>query len=126
MAASEPSRSAAAICWRSASRSSSSDCPLWPTAASEISQRAASASAARKKKRSNTSSKVWRSSGDLASVAASASLKSSWTVQLISVSAAKASSSSEVPTAIPSSRSSSAKARSWPSNPPGPRSGILA
>ena len=47
--------------------------------------RAASASAARKKKRSNTSSNTRRSSGDLASVAASASLKSGWLVQLMCV-----------------------------------------
>ena len=47
------------------------------SAPSLISRRAASASAARKKKRSNTSSNTRRSSGDLAIVAASASLKSS-------------------------------------------------
>ena len=49
-------------------------------ASSVMPRRAASASAARKKKRSNTRSNTRRSSGDLASVAASASLKSACSV----------------------------------------------
>ncbi len=61
----------------------------------------AAASAARKKKRSNASPKVRRSSGDLASVAASASRNSRSSRQSISRRTANASSSSEVPTAEP-------------------------
>ena len=71
--------------------------------------RIAASSAARKKKRSKTRSNTRRSSGDFASVAASASRNAGSSVQLTSPSAANASSSSEVPTATPSARSSSAK-----------------
>src|SRR4051794_28201960 len=108
IAPSPPSRSAAAICARSSSRS------MLPAAlgslgspCSRTSWRTAAASAARKKKRSKTSSKIRRSSGDLASVAASASRKSIGSVQPTSPSASKASSSSLVPSATPSLRSSS-------------------
>ena len=80
---------------------------------------AASASAARKKKRSKTSSKTRRSSGDFASVAASASLKSARSFHGTSRSAAKASSSSEVPIATPSPRSSSVKPSRRASRPAG-------
>ena len=80
-ASSEPSLSAAAICWRSVSRLMS--LLLGPSArvASVMFLRAAWASVARKKKRSKTSSNTLRSSLDLARVAASASLKSGWAVQ---------------------------------------------
>ena len=70
----------------------------------------ASVSAARKKCRSKSSSKIRRSSWDLAMVAASDSRKSRWSVQLTSSRAAKASRISEVPTATPSERRSSKKA----------------
>ena len=85
IAPSEPSRSAAAICGaqrvellaRRARRAS-------PGSSSRTPSRAAASSTARKKKRSNTSSNTRRSSWLLASVAASASRKSSRSVQLIS------------------------------------------
>ena len=93
---------------------------------SAIFWRAASASAARKKKRSKTTSKMRRSSGDLASVAASASRKSTCSVHGMCSSAWKPSSSSEVPTAMPSSRSSSANPSSCASIPPGAWSGMRA
>src|SRR4051794_3234164 len=129
MAASDPSRRAAAICWRSVSRfSSSASSPAAASAAScsEIPRRTASASAARKKKRSKTSSKTRRSSWDLASVAAKASRRSAGSAQPISARTAKASSSSLVPMATPSERSSSPKRSSWASNPPGAGSGSAA
>src|SRR5256885_3501321 len=87
--------------------------PLWT----------ASLSTARKKKRSNSSSNTRRSSCDFASVAASASRKSSWSVQLSSWSAWKESSSSEVPTAMPSLLSSSANSSRRAAKPGGPASG---
>src|ERR1044072_1570548 len=80
---------------------------------------APSAWAARKKKRSKTSSNARRSSGDLASVVAIASLKSVRALHGTSRSAANASSSSEVPIATASPRSSSAKLRSFASTPEG-------
>ena len=108
-AASEPSRSAAAICWRSVSRfisSKSAPLPVEPSDSLTPASTAA-ASAARKKKRSKTSSKMRRSSGDFASVADSAARKSSGSVHATASSTAKPSSSSEVPAATPSERSSS-------------------
>ena len=122
-AASDPSLSAAAICWRSVSRlmSPGGSPPAW---ASVIRSRAAWASVARKKNRSNTRSNTRRSSFDLARVAASASLKSLWSVQVTRLSASNASRISEVPIATPSWRRSSAKDRSWPSRLPGGWSGI--
>src|SRR5947207_7921514 len=107
IAPSAPSRSAWAICARNSSSSDSASSSRLIPSCSRTPWRAAAASAARKKKRSKTSSKTLRSSWLLASVAASASRKSSWEVQLISPSTAKASRSSEVPTATPSRRSSS-------------------
>ena len=83
----------------------------------------ASRSTALKKKRSNSTSSTCLSSCDLASVAASASRKSSGEVQLTASSAWKASSSSEVPTATPSVRSSSANSSSRGARPAGPRAG---
>src|SRR4051795_12671730 len=119
IAPSLPSRNAAAICARSSSRS------MLPAAlgslgspCSRTSWRTAAASAARKKKRSKTSSKIRRSSGDLASVAASASRKSIGSVQPTSPSASKASSSSLVPSATPSLRSSSPSSSSRAARPP--------
>src|SRR3989440_3165508 len=111
IAASFPWRRAAAICARSASSSSSENCAIPPASSSRTPSLAAATSTARKKKRSNTSSKMRRSSWLLASVAASASRKSSCVLQLISPSTANASSSSEVPTATPSRRSSSPSSR---------------
>src|SRR3954454_19221268 len=124
-AASEPSRSAAAICWRSVSRfisSKSEPLPVEPSDSLTPTSTAA-ASAARKKKRSKTSSKIRRSSGDFASVAASASRKSSVCVHSTSPSAAKPSSSSLVPSATPSERSSSANSSSRAASPPGELAG---
>src|SRR6185312_4967891 len=69
------------------------------------------------------SSNTRRSSCDLASVAASASRKSSCSVQERRDSASNESSSSDVPTAIPSRRSSSANSSSRAANPGGPGSG---
>ena len=69
------------------------------------------------------SSNTRRSSCDFASVAASASRKSSSSVQLSSRSAWNASSSSEVPTAMPSRRSSSANSSRRAAKPGGPGSG---
>ena len=85
---------------------------------------APAASAARKKKRSNTRSKMRRSSGDLASVEASAARKSAGTVHGTSASAANVSLSSEVPIATPSARSASPNWRiraSKLTRPGGPR-----
>src|SRR3954452_20826404 len=73
--------------------------------------RTAASSAARKKNRSKTSSKTRRSSWDFASVAASASRKSAGSAHEISLRTAKPSSSSLVPTATPSERSSSPNSR---------------
>ena len=113
-----PPRSAGAACrGRPRTRRSAS----WSR--SVIRRRDASASAARKKKRSNTSSNTRRSSGDFASVAAIASLKSSCSLHGTWSSASNASRISEVPTDTPSSRRSSANASSCPAKPPGPRSG---
>jgi hypothetical protein len=70
----------AAICWRSASSAWSPDRsppPAGDASCSRTPSWTAAASAARKKKRSKTRSKTRRSSGDLASVVASASLKMS-------------------------------------------------
>src|SRR3954447_15384556 len=120
MAPSDPSRSAAATCWRSVSRLTSSEsswAPPSPLSCSLTPWRTASISGARKKNFSKTKANIRRSSGDLANVAESASRKSRWSVQPTSESAAKPSSSSEVPMATPSSRSSSAKRRSCASNP---------
>src|SRR3954468_18096011 len=61
-----------------------------------------------------------RSSGDLASVAASASRKGSWSAQPTSASASKASSSSLVPSASPSERSSSPNSSRRAASPGGP------
>src|SRR4051794_30675837 len=105
---SSPSRSAWAMSWRSVSMSSSaltSSGSMPPS--SRTPSRTAASSAARKKKRSKTSSKTRRSSWDFASVAASASRKSAGSVHEISLRTAKPSSSSLVPTATPSERSSS-------------------
>ena len=93
--------------------------PGMPRLPSVISWRAAWASTARKKKRSKTSSNTRRSSGDLASVAARASLKSVRCVQGTCSSAWKVSRISEVPIATPSPRRSSAKASSSALKPPG-------
>ena len=86
--------------------------------------RAAWASVARKKNRSNTSSKMRRSSFDLARVAASVSLKSICVVHATCSSASNASRISEVPIATPSVLRSSAKERIWPSSAPGGWSGM--
>src|SRR4029077_3303389 len=119
IAPSEPSLNAAAICARSASSSSSESSPSDASSSLRTPSRAAATSTARKKKRSNTSSKIRRSSWLLASVAASASRKSSCEVQGISRSTSKASSSSEVPTATPSARSSSPSSRMRAGRPSG-------
>src|SRR3954453_14255381 len=107
IAPSSPAARAAAICARSSSTSIDPMALGSTPPSSRTSWRTAAASAARKKKRSKTSSKIRRSSGDLASVAASASRKSIGSVQPTSPSASKASSSSLVPSATPSLRSSS-------------------
>src|SRR3954447_5701276 len=120
IAPSSPAASAAAICARSSSTSIE---PLALGSApppSRTSWRTAAASAARKKKRSKTSSKMRRSSGDLASVALRASRKASVSVHSTSPSAAKLSSSSLVPMATPSERSSSANSSIRAARPPGP------
>src|SRR3954454_17061955 len=119
IAPSLPSRSAAAIWARSTSRLSSPACSVSMPPSSRTSARTAAASAARKKKRSKTSSNRRRSSGDLASVAASASRKSSGSVQPTSSSTSKASSSSLVPSASPSERSSSPSSSSRAAKPLG-------
>jgi hypothetical protein len=85
--------------------------------------RTAAISAARKKKRSKTRSKTRRSSCDLASVAASASLKSAGSLHGTSRRTANASSSSLVPSATPSPRSSSPSSRMRALSPAAPRSG---
>ena len=77
MRPSAPSARAWAICWRSVSRLSSAPAASMPPP-SPTPSRTAAISVARKKKRSKTRSKILRSSWDLASVAASASRKSSW------------------------------------------------
>src|SRR3954447_6138074 len=123
---SEPARMASRIRSRSASRSRRSrGSPSPPKRSSLRPLSTASRSTARKKKRSNTRLNRWRSSCDLARVAASASRKSSREVQLTASRAWVASSSSEVPTAMPSWRSSSANSSSLGAIPAGPeRSGI--
>src|SRR4051794_13155898 len=123
---SEPARMASRIRSRSASRSRRSlGSPSPPKRSSLRPLSTASRSTARKKKRSNTRLKRCRSSCDLARVAASASRKSSREVQLTASRAWVASSSSEVPTAMPSWRSSSANSSSRGAIPVGPgRSGI--
>src|SRR5579863_7436818 len=110
---SDPSSRARAICRRSSSRSTSS--PPTRVCGSETSSRTACSSVARKKKRSKTRSKTRRSSGDLAIVVASVSRKSAGALQFTSSSALNASSISEVPTATPSERRSSANATICPS-----------
>ena len=115
MADSSPSRIAWMSCSRRLSKSicsppvipSSSSPPASPPC-SRTPCSIAAASAARKKKRSNTRSNTRRSSGDFASVAASASRNEASSVHVTVPSAANASSSSDVPTARPSARSSSA------------------
>ena len=105
------SPSPSAIAWRMASRSSSRSRRSEPSWRSSVTSRSrAPVSAARKKWRSNSSSKTRRSSWDLATVDASASRKSRWSVQATSPSASNASRISEVPTATPSERRSSKKA----------------
>src|SRR3954447_3401561 len=118
---------AAAMRSRSCARSISPPAsPAAPSASpSRTSRRNASDSGARKKKRSKTSSNTRRSSGDLASVAASASRTSSRRVHDTSPSAANASSSSDVPTATPSLRSSSPSARICPAIPPSGSAGAV-
>ena len=86
--------------------------------------RAASASVARKKKRSNTSSNTLRSSLDLASVAASASLKSRCSVQATCFSASNASRISEVPIATPSLSEVLGERQQLAVEPPGGCSGM--
>ena len=108
IAPSEPSCSAFAIA-RAARRRRSAAASSKPSPSVHALAPPPRASAARKKKRSNTSSNTRRSSGDFASVAASASLKSARTSHGTSRSAANASSSSDVPIATPSPRSSSVK-----------------
>src|SRR3954469_20179329 len=117
---SEPARTAARMRSRNSSKSSRSP-PSKRCSVSPFST--ASRSTARKKKRSNTSSNPRRSPCDLASVAASASRKSSCTVQGTCFKAANASSSSLVPIWRPSSRSASASSSSRAGNPGGPGSG---
>src|SRR4051812_24782413 len=122
---SRPSRSARAISWRSVSRLSSAPAESIPPPSVTPSRTAAS-SAARKKKRSKTRSKIRRSSCDLASVAASPSRKSRLPVHGTSRRTANASSSSLVPTATPSPRSSSPSSSSWAASPGGAFSGAVA
>src|SRR3954464_2584259 len=117
IAPSSPAASAAAICARSSSTSIEPIALASMPPSSRTSWRTAAASAARKKKRSKTSSKMRRSSGDLASVAASASRKASVSVHSTSPSAANASSSSLVPIATSSERSSSANSSSRAASP---------
>src|SRR5215212_739503 len=109
------------IACRTASRSSSrprrSD-PSW-RCPSPIPCWSASDSAARKKKRSNRSSKTRRSSWDFATVDASASRKSAGSVHGTVSSAPNASRISEVPIATPSLRSSSQNATSLGASPCG-------
>src|SRR5262249_33841194 len=90
---------------------------------SRIPSRTAAISAARKKKRSKTSSKTRRSSCDLASVAARASRKSAGSLHEISPRTENPSSSSLVPTATPSERSSSPNSRRRAARPARPASG---
>src|SRR4051812_18395649 len=123
MRPSSPSRSAAAIWRRSSSMLSWPASSICMPPSSRTPSRMAASSAARKKKRSKTSSNTRRSSGDLASVAASASRKSTGDVQGTSCSAAKESSSSDVPIATPSARSSSPNSRSRAAMPAGATSG---
>src|SRR3954468_5095345 len=106
MRPSAPSRSASAIASRRASRFSSAPSASMPPP-SPMPSCTACSSAARKKKRSKTRSKTRRSSCDLANVAASASRKAGGSVHETSGSTANASSSSLVPIATPSPRSSS-------------------
>src|SRR4051795_6839769 len=103
-----PSKMARRIASRSSSRSILSPEPSKRSSSIPFSR--ASVSAARKKWRSKSSSKIRRSSCDLAMVAARDSRKSRWSVQLTSSRAANASRISEVPTATPSERRSSKKA----------------
>ena len=109
------------MAWRSSSRSirSPPSEAAWASA-SRTPCSTASRSAARKKKRSNTSSSTRRSSWLLASVADSASRNWVRSVQLTASSARKPSSSSEVPTAMPSLRSSSANSSRRGAMPGGP------
>src|SRR3954469_9501086 len=125
IALSWPSRSARAISWRSVSRLSSAPAASMPPPSVTPSRTAAS-SAARKKKRSKTRSKTRRSSCDLASVAARPSRKSSAVVHGTSRRTSKASSSSLVPTATPSPRSSSPNSSRWAASPGGASSGAVA
>src|SRR3954453_15351498 len=122
---SRPSRSARAISWRSVSRFSSAPAASIPPP-STIPSRTAASSVARKKKRSKTRSKIRRSSCDFASVAARPSRKSAATVHGTSRSTANASSSSLVPTATPSPRSSSPNSSRWAARPGGASSGAVA
>src|SRR4051794_17217939 len=117
IAPSSPAASAAAIWARSSSTSIEPIALASMPPSSRTSWRTAAASAARKKKRSKTSSKMRRSSGDFASVAASASRKASVSVHCTSPSAANASSSSLVPIATSSERSSSANSSSRAASP---------
>src|SRR4051794_27998941 len=119
IAPSSPAASAAAICARSSSTSIEPIALASMTPSSRTSWRTAAASAARKKKRSKTSSKMRRSSGDFASVAASASRKASVSVHSTSPRAAKESSSSLVPMATPSERRSSANSSIRAASPGG-------
>src|SRR4051794_28854776 len=125
IALSWPSRSARAISWRRVSRLSSAPAASMPPP-SPMPSRTAASSAARKKNRSKTRSKTRRSSCDLASVVASPSRKSSPAVHGTSRRTAKASSSSLVPTATPSPRSSSPNSSRCAASPGGASSGAVA
>src|SRR3954452_16366550 len=125
IALSWPSRRARAISWRSVSRLSSAPAASMPPPSPTPSRTAAS-SAARKKNRSKTRSKMRRSSWDLASVAARPSRKSSPAVHGTSRRTANASSSSLVPTATPSPRSSSPNSSRCAASPGGASSGAVA
>src|SRR4051812_25130733 len=122
---SRPSRRARAISWRNVSRLSSAPAASIPPP-SAMPSRTAASSVARKKKRSKTRSKMRRSSCDLASVAARPSRKSSAAVHGTSRRTSNASSSSLVPTATPSPRSSSPNSSRCAARPGGASSGAVA
>src|SRR4051812_30573820 len=117
---SEPPRMASRMRSRSSSRSRRSPASPPPKRSSRRPLSTASRSTARKKNRSNRALNTWRSSWDLARVAAIASRKSPREVQLTASRASMASRSSEVPTAIPSSLRASANSSRREAMPGGP------
>jgi hypothetical protein len=125
IAASSPPRIARKTCSRRLSRSirrpSAAACASpsasSPPVPSRRPWRSAPSSAARKKWRSKTRSKTRRSSGDLASVAASAARNDDCCVHGTAASAPNASLSSDVPMATPSARRASPNSTTRASKP---------